>query len=131
PLEGVRPLSPTLDVVGPMGRDVAAVVLGMDLVEPGFAPVPYDPSHPVARLRVPGVDPAIDAAVDDALRRLGPVADVTSAHYEEAATANGVIVSVEGWRQNGHLLGDPARLSGRIHRRIQQMRDVAEAGMLD
>ncbi|MER7546689.1 amidase [Actinomadura sp.] len=129
PLEGVRPLSPTLDVVGPLGRDVAAVVLGMGLIEPGFTPVPYDGSLPVARLRVPGVEPAIDAAVDDALRRLGPVADVTSAHYEEAATANGVIVSVEGWEQNGHLLADPGKLSGRIHRRIQQMKDVSEAGM--
>jgi amidase len=54
---------------------------------------------------------------------------VTSAHYEEAATANGVIVSVEGWEQNGHLLADPGKLSGRIHRRIQQMKDVSEAGM--
>ncbi|WP_067796204.1 amidase [Actinomadura formosensis] len=131
PLDGVYPLSPTLDVVGPMGRDVAAVVLGMGLIEPGFTPVPYEPSQPIARLRVPGVDPAIDAAVDDALRRLAPLTDVTSAHYEEAATANGVIVSVEGWRQNGHLLGDPAKLSGRIHRRLQQMKDVSEAGMLD
>jgi len=129
-LKGVYPLSPTLDVVGPMGRDVAAVVLGMGLIEPGFAPVPYDGALPVARLRVP-VDPAIDAAVDDALRRLGPISDVTSARYEEAATVNGVIVSAEGWEQNGHLLGDPAKLSGRVHRRIQQMKDVAEAGMLD
>lgn len=130
-LEGVHPLSETLDVVGPMGRDVAAVVLGMGLIEPGFTPVPYDASLPVARLRVPGVDPAIDAAVDDALRRLGPVTDVTSAHYEEAATVNGVIVSAEGWRHNGRLLDDPSKLSGRIYRRIQQMGDVAEAGLLD
>ncbi len=77
------------------------------------------------------MDPAIDAAVDDALRRPSPLSEVTSAHYEEAATVNGVIVSVEGWEQNGHLLGDPAKLSGRIHRRIQQMQDVSEAGMLD
>ncbi|NED53303.1 hypothetical protein G3I24_20690, partial [Micromonospora aurantiaca] len=84
----------------------------MDLIEPGFTPVPYDASLPIARLRVPGVDPAIDAAVDDALRRLGPFSEVASEHYEEAATVNGVIVSVEGWEQNGHLLEEPDKLSG-------------------
>ncbi|MGP4026703.1 amidase [Actinomadura sp. 3N407] len=135
PLDGVYPLSPTLDVVGPMGRDVAAVVLGMSLIEPGFAPVPYEASMTVARLRLGGpafeIDPAIDAAVDDALRRLGPITDVTSEHYGEAATANGIIVSDEGWRQNGHLLADPSELSGRIRRRLQQMHDVAAAGLLD
>ncbi|TDC55968.1 amidase [Actinomadura sp. KC345] len=131
PLDGVHPLSPTLDIVGPMGRDVAGVVLGMSLIEPGFAPAPFDPSATVARLRVDGVDPAIDAAVDDALRRLGPITDVTSAHYADAATANGIIGSDEGFRQNRHLLDDPSTLSGRIHRRIQTMGDVSGAGMLD
>ncbi|TDD90164.1 amidase [Actinomadura darangshiensis] len=131
PLDGVYPLSPTLDIVGPMGRDVAAVVLGMGLLEPGFTPVPYDPSRTVARLRVAGVDPAIDAAVDDALRRLGPITDVTSDQYVHAATANGVIISNEAPRYDGHLLDDPSKLSGRIERRLQQMIDVAGAGMLD
>ncbi|MEO3822392.1 amidase [Actinomadura sp. B10D3] len=130
PLDGVYPLSPTLDVVGPMGRDVAAVVLGMRLLEPGFAPVPYDPSWTVARLRVDGVDPAIDAAVDDALRRLGPITDVTSAHYADAATANGFIIGDEGPRQNAPLLADPEKLSGRIGRRLQHLIDVSRAGRL-
>lgn len=134
PLDGVYPLSPTLDVVGPMGRDVAAVVLGMSFIEPGFTPAPYEESMTVARLRLGGpafeIDPAIDAAVDDALRRLGPITGVTSEHYAEAATANGIIVSDEGWRQNGHLLADPSGLSGRITRRLQQMHDVAAVGLL-
>jgi amidase len=131
PLDGVYPLSPTLDVVGPLGRDVAAVVLGMSLLEPGFSPVPYDPARTIARLRVDGVDPAIDAVVDDALRRLGPVTDVTSEHYTDAATANGVIISDEAPRRNAHLLDDPAKLSGRIERRLQHLIDVSAAGMLD
>ncbi|MEU8797982.1 amidase [Spirillospora sp. NPDC048819] len=133
PLDGVYPLSPTLDVVGPLGRDVAAVVLGMSLIEPGFAPVPYEASMTIARLRVgPAfeIDPAIDAAVDDALRRLGPVTDVTSEHYHDAATANGLYVADEGWRQNGHLISDPPKMSGRIHRRLQTLHDVAAAGRL-
>jgi amidase len=40
PLDGVLPLAESLDTVGPLGRDVAAVVRGMELLEPGFAPAP-------------------------------------------------------------------------------------------
>lgn len=130
-LDGVHPLSPTLDVVGPMGRDVAAVVLGMRLLEPGFTPAPHDPSMTVARLRVDGVDPVVDAAVDEALRRLGPLTAVTSEHYADAATANGIIISDEAPRRNGHLLTEPDKLSGRIARRLQHMIDVSGAGLLD
>ncbi|XRQ11478.1 amidase [Actinomadura welshii] len=135
PLDGVYPLSPTLDTVGPMGRDVAAVVLGMGLIEPGFAPVPHDASMTIARLRLgpPAfeIDPAIDAAVDDALRRLGPVTDVTSEYYADAATANGFYVAEEGWRQNAHLVEEPPKMSGRIHRRLLTLQEVAAAGRLD
>src|SRR5256885_1861279 len=35
-LEGVWPLAMSLDTVGPMARDVAGVVLGMQLLEPDF-----------------------------------------------------------------------------------------------
>src|SRR5258707_8697714 len=37
PLEGVWPLSPSFDTLGPMARDVAGLVTGMQLLEPGFA----------------------------------------------------------------------------------------------
>src|SRR5438309_3355395 len=36
PLTGVRPLAPSLDPVGPLAADVAGLVLGMQLLEPGF-----------------------------------------------------------------------------------------------
>src|SRR3984893_8172259 len=35
-LEGVWPLSPTFDTVGPMARDVTGLIAGMALLEPGF-----------------------------------------------------------------------------------------------
>ncbi|MGH9078384.1 MAG: amidase family protein, partial [Acidimicrobiales bacterium] len=38
PLEGVWPLAPTLDTVGPLARHVAGLVAGMALLEPGFTP---------------------------------------------------------------------------------------------
>ncbi len=65
PVEGVVPLAQSLDTVGPIGRDLAAVVLGMRLLEPGFAP--GAPAGLIGRVRVPGVDPRIDAAIDRAL----------------------------------------------------------------
>ena len=40
PVKGVYPLAPSLDTVGPLGRDVAAVELGMRLIEPGFTARP-------------------------------------------------------------------------------------------
>ena len=49
-LEGVAPLSPTLDTVGPMARTVDGLVLGMQLLEPGFARRAVEPgsrrAHP-------------------------------------------------------------------------------------
>jgi amidase len=64
PLDGVWPLAPSLDTVGPMARDVAGLVLGMELLEPGFAVT--RPATTVGRIRTGG-DPAIEAAVDEAL----------------------------------------------------------------
>jgi amidase len=104
PLDGVYPLAPSLDTVGPLGRDVAAVTLGMSLIEPGFTPAPYDQAMTVGRLRVPGVDPVIDAAVDAALRLAFTVVDERSEHWTDALIAAGVIVAVESHRQNHALL---------------------------
>src|SRR6516162_10895949 len=49
PVDGVYPLAPSLDTVGPLGADVAAVELGMRLIEPGFAAGSCEPR--VARVR--------------------------------------------------------------------------------
>jgi amidase len=69
PLDGVWPLAPSLDTIGPMAVDVARVTLGMQLLEPGFAPAP-GPARIVGRLRTSG-HPDLEGAVDDALRAAG------------------------------------------------------------
>src|ERR1700734_1648843 len=75
PVEGVYPLARSLDTVGPLGADVAAVELGMRLIEPGFTAGSCELA--VRRLR-PEVVPEIDAAVNPALAAAGVlVADVT------------------------------------------------------
>ena len=65
-LDGVRPLAPSLDTVGPMAADVDGLIAGMALLEPGFA-VAADAPRTVGRLAIEA-DPVVDAAVDDALR---------------------------------------------------------------
>jgi amidase len=80
PLKGVFPVEPKhLDTVGPMGKDVAHVVQGMDLLENGFAAQyaaavsskPLGRQIKIGRLYLNGTDPRIDKAVDDALTRAG------------------------------------------------------------
>lgn len=64
-LDGVWPLAPTFDTIGPMARDVAGVIAGMQLLEPDFQVAATAP-RTVGRFRTNG-DPAIEAAVDRAL----------------------------------------------------------------
>jgi len=78
--KGVFPVEPRhLDTVGPMGKDVAHVVEGMDLLQNGFAAryrtvVAAKPSAKkirIGRLDLSGTDPKVDRAVDEALARTG------------------------------------------------------------
>ena len=64
-LEGVWPLAPSFDTIGPMARDVAGVVTGMQLLEPGFQVAGTAPRR-VGRLRTAG-HPEVEQAVDRAL----------------------------------------------------------------
>ncbi len=111
PLDGVWPLAPSLDTVGPMARDVAGVVTGMALLEPGFI-VDSPPAGRVGRVRPAGFDvvPDIDEAVDSALRASGlEVVDVELAGWLAAREACGVIIDAEAVWSNRALLADPAR----------------------
>ena len=64
-LERVWPLAPSFDTIGPMARDVAGVITGMQLLEPGFEVAATVPRR-IGRFRTAG-DPKIEAAVDRAL----------------------------------------------------------------
>jgi amidase len=102
-LEGVWPLAPSFDTVGPMARDVAGLVLGMELLEPGFA-VAERAALRVGRLRVEA-DPAIDAAIDHALAEVGwRVDEVVLPLWHEATVAAGILLVAEAWETDGALL---------------------------
>lgn len=133
PLDGVFRFAPSLDTVGPLGRDVAAVTLGMRLIEPGFAPEPYAPGAVAGRLRPAGVeiDPALDAAVDAALRAAGlDFADEPVDCWTAAVAAGDTLILGEGFREHRALLAYPERISARIRRRIERGARITD-GMLD
>jgi amidase len=75
-LEGVWPLAPSMDTIGPIATSIAGLTLGMELLEPGFAIAPSAAGR-IGRVRTSGL-PEIEAAVDQALRNAGlDVVDVS------------------------------------------------------
>ena len=113
PVEGVYPLAPSLDTVGLLGADVAAVELGMRLIEPGFAAGSCE--RRVARVRPetdPQVDAAVEAAIDAALAAAGIVTrQVSGPDFAAASQAASLLIDVEAYQVNEYLMPDLARLS--------------------
>lgn len=125
PVKGVYPLAPTLDSVGPLGADLAAVELGMRLIEPAFR-VPPTPGPLLAgRLPVPdgidGADPAVDAAVDRALAAAGvAVGKVPGWDNDAVLGATGVLIDSEGFRSNAYLMPYLRQLSPHVRRNLER-----------
>ncbi len=122
PLDGVWPLSPSLDTVGPMARDVAGLVIGMALLEPGFSVADAEPATAlrVARLRV-HADPAIDTAVDDALAAAEcEVVDAVVPEWDEVTAHAGALLVAEAWASNRDLVArDPAGIGVDVVERLR------------
>jgi Asp-tRNA(Asn)/Glu-tRNA(Gln) amidotransferase A subunit family amidase len=80
PVTGVFPIEPGhLDTIGPLGKDIARTVQGMELLQRGFAAryaaamaaKPLARNIRIGRLALKGTDPQIDRAVDEALGKAG------------------------------------------------------------
>jgi amidase len=123
--KGVYSLAPSMESVGPLGPDLAAVELGMRLMEPGFT-VPSPPAQPAAgRIVVSGVEggvhPALDAAVDRALAAAGvTVTQVACYNFPAALDAASVIIDAEGFRQNAYLMPYLDQLSPHVRRNLER-----------
>lgn len=125
PLDGVYPLAPSLDTVGPLGADVAAVELGMALIESGFAASGDAPGQ-VGRMR-PDADAAVDTAVDAALAAAGlQVSEVTGFDFRAANSAGNALIDVEAYQANAHLIPQLDRLSPPIRRNMAEGAAVTE-----
>ncbi len=109
-IDGVFPIEPKhMDTVGPMGRDVASTVVGMDLLQRGFlgqytaakAAQPTGASIRVGRLRAPGADPKVEAAVDKALEKAGfqvvPLAEEFTKKWEQAKEDGTAVAASGAW----------------------------------
>lgn len=120
PIAGVYPIAPKkLDTIGPMARNVAGVVEGMDLLESGFsaryheavAAKPSAKEIRVGRLYIDGTDPHVDRAVDEALTATGfTVVKLTPAFMEkwiQAQKDGSTVAAVGAWLQNNKVLIAP------------------------
>lgn len=97
-LKGVMLLAGSYDSVGPMARDVDGLIEGMRLLEPGFTPAD-EAASTVGRLRLSGVDPGVDAAIDDALLSTGlEIVDIEMPTWLPASGSDGgVLTRREAW----------------------------------
>jgi amidase len=113
-LKGVFPVEPKhLDTVGPMGKDIEHVVLGMDLLENGFAAryraaVAANPSARrirIGRLYLNGTDPKIEQAIDDALARTGfqvvRLDQGFQAKWDQAKKDGNTLAAAGAWMSDG------------------------------
>jgi len=104
PTDGVRPLAPSLDTVGPLARNMEMLVMGMSLLEPGFTEERDRIPTNVARLRL-RASPAVDAAVSAALSSAElDVTDVELSGWVAAGKATMVRLGAEAWLENGYLI---------------------------
>ncbi len=125
PVDGVWPLAPSLDTVGPMARDVAGVALGMRLLDPTFTAAP-DVASTVGRVRLLGVDPVVDAAVDEVLAASGiDVVDLVLPGWAAAVDAGGTVLFAEAWTSDAAVYArGPERLGGDLQQRLEQGRAI-------
>jgi amidase len=116
-LRGVYPLEPAyLDTVGPMGKDVAHVVEGMDLLQRGFrdryeSAVASGRQIRIGRLYVSGTDPKIDQAIDAALREahftIVPLGKDFKDSWEQAEKDATTVAEAGAWLTDGKYLPTP------------------------
>lgn len=113
PVEGVRPLAPSLDTVGVLARDVAGLAAGATLLDPRLTDSPLHASGTAGRFRLPGTDPTIDAAIDSALIDAGiETVDIELPGWDAAHTAaltvlfgEALMVNDDLWRHHHDRLG--------------------------
>ncbi|HEY1821625.1 MAG TPA: amidase [Trebonia sp.] len=126
-LDGIRPLAPGMDTVGPMARDVAGVAAGMALLERGFTVADSAPQT-VGVLAI-DADPRITSAIDEALRTAEfDVVPVSVPDLEQIIAASITVLNAQAWQANKDLLaaaGD--QLGGDVRDRLKHGRTITPA----
>ena len=129
PLTGVWPLAPSLDTVGPMARDVAGLIAGMELLEPGFSAAL--PGARVVGRVVIGADPTIDNAVDAALAATGwEVVVVDLDGLDQATTAAMTVLDAEAWAcDGGYAEAAPDKIGPDVLARLRGASTITPAAL--
>jgi amidase len=132
PVAGVRPLAPSLDTVGPMAADVAGLVAGMELLEPGFAAAQAPGSLRVGRLRLPAAPEVTDAVIAALRATSWEVSDVDPGAWLTATRWTSSLLVAEAYSTNQEIFDHNAtRLSGDVARRLDAGRRVTPAAMTE
>jgi amidase len=131
PLEGVWPLAPSLDSVGPMAKDVTGLVEGMKLLEPTFEMRSTNIVR-VGKIRLEA-DPVIERALDDALRKVGwDVDEVDVPEWHDVSAHCLTLMKSEAWKTNQHLVdGFPALIGDDVRERLMSGRHVTPLQLLE
>jgi amidase len=130
PTGGVRPLSPGLDTVGPMARDVAGLIAGMALLEPGFA-IGRNTVRTVGLLAVDA-----DPVIGDAVRRSLLAADfditpVVIPGLSEIIAASMTVLDAQAWQANKDLVAASPDLIGKgVRERLHQASAITGAQVM-
>jgi amidase len=130
PLDGVWPLAPSLDTVGPMAATVDGLVTGMALLEPGFTPAPAS-AHRIGRLRTTA-QPEIEQAVDEALKAAG--FEVITLDWDGFAAGTNIFTTIfltEAWDTDHTLVGAHPDAVGDDIRQTLSMADLFRPGLDD
>ena len=123
--KGVYPISAkNLDTVGPMAKDVAGLVQGMDLLQRGFAgryqaakaAAPSARRITIGRLYVDGTSRVVDEAVDAALKAKGfrvvALPERFKAQWEQAEEDGRTVAVADGWLTDRELNTEPGITAG-------------------
>jgi amidase len=121
PLDGVWPLAPSFDTIGPMARTVAGLVTGMQLLEPGFSVAGVDGTDLVVGRLPLEADPAITAALDHALGVVGwDCRELVLPGWDDATLQAGLLLVVEAWASDASLVAeDPDGISDGVRGRLE------------
>jgi amidase len=131
PLEGVWPLAPSLDTLGPMAASVGPLVTGMRWLAPGFE-LARQAGRRIGRFRLEDELPAVAEAIDAALFRAGfDVTEVAVPGWQDAWRTGTRILEAEAARSNRHLLGEHRRIDPAVAVRLERGMATAPHDLAD
>lgn len=124
PMSGVQPLAPSLDAIGLLATHTAPIRAGLTAL--GIGADPAEGATRLLRVRVEGIDPVLDAAVDRAVERSDlDVELIEVAGWSEAADAARTVLfgealdSLDRW-----VRGALDRVGPDVHQRCAMAAEV-------